>query len=271
MAKPTLQSTATARLRRTFHYPSDDDDDDASSDNNAPEVLDEQEQDSLIASLTSQNATRNARFRNALYAPPALASIPFFLLLLPSLLLFLLPSPSPFSSGPSSLLLSLLGLTSLSATTWLLHTLGVTETGFAALDGAGSSSSSSSSNNNKMMNNGRGIPILTGRRSLIGRGRGRRDDGLLGGGGARGVAMTGKSPLERHLPWLNVGLAVLALLVGILETSRTSAGASAGVNPVLLGGLPGLVYGVVVGAKVMMAGVDPERELSGLKYGYKGA
>jgi hypothetical protein len=39
----------------------------------------------------------------------------------------------------------------------------------------------------------------------------------------------------------------------------------------LLGALPGVVYAVVVGAKVMMAEVDPERELTKLKYGYKGA
>jgi hypothetical protein len=40
---------------------------------------------------------------------------------------------------------------------------------------------------------------------------------------------------------------------------------------VLLGALPGVVYAVVVGAKVVMAGVDPERELRGLRYSYKGA
>jgi hypothetical protein len=43
------------------------------------------------------------------------------------------------------------------------------------------------------------------------------------------------------------------------------------VNPLLLGALPGVVYASVIGAKVVMAGVDPERELRGLKYDYKGA
>lgn len=38
-----------------------------------------------------------------------------------------------------------------------------------------------------------------------------------------------------------------------------------------LGNLPGIVYAVVVVAKLMMASVDPERELGALKYGYKGA
>lgn len=96
------------------------------------------------------------------------------------------------------------------------------------------------------------------------RGRGRGND-ILGGGDQ--FDDMGRSPLERHLPLLNVGLAALALLTGVLEWARTRGG----VGPVLLGMLPGMVYAVVVGAKVMMAGVDPERELSGLKYGYKGA
>lgn len=35
--------------------------------------------------------------------------------------------------------------------------------------------------------------------------------------------------------------------------------------------LPGLVYGVVVLAKWVMGSVDPEGELSGLRYEFKGA
>jgi hypothetical protein len=70
-----------------------------------------------------------------------------------------------------------------------------------------------------------------------------------------------------------VGLAVLALLTGLLERVKMGQGSSSsgGVSPVLLGALPGVVYAVVVGAKVVMAGVDPERELRGLRYSYKGA
>jgi hypothetical protein len=64
---------------------------------------------------------------------------------------------------------------------------------------------------------------------------------------------------------------VLALLTGLLERVKMGQGSSGGVSPVLLGALPGVVYAVVVGAKVVMAGVDPERELRGLKYSYKGA
>lgn len=38
-----------------------------------------------------------------------------------------------------------------------------------------------------------------------------------------------------------------------------------------LGNLPTIVYVVTIIAKVVMASVDPERELEALKYGYKGA
>jgi hypothetical protein len=37
------------------------------------------------------------------------------------------------------------------------------------------------------------------------------------------------------------------------------------------GWLPAVVYGVVLLAKVIMGSVDPEAELGGLRYGYKGA
>jgi hypothetical protein len=58
----------------------------------------------------------------------------------------------------------------------------------------------------------------------------------------------------------------------VLERAKLGHGVTVtGVNPLLLGALPGVVYASVVGAKVVMAGVDPERELRGLKYDYKGA
>jgi len=69
---------------------------------------------------------------------------------------------------------------------------------------------------------------------------------------------------------LNVVLAALALLTGLLQRVKLGPQAT-GVNPLLLGALPGVVFAVIVGAKVAMAGIDPERELSGYKYGYKGA
>ena len=78
--------------------------------------------------------------------------------------------------------------------------------------------------------------------------------------------------MTQHLPHLNAALALLALFTGLLERFRLhDTAASAAVSPVLLGALPGVVYGVVTGAKVVMARVDPARELEGLRYGYKGA
>lgn len=100
----------------------------------------------------------------------------------------------------------------------------------------------------------------------MGMGMTRRNTGLLGGG-----EEDSKSPLERHLPWLNVGLAALALLTGFLEERARMMREGGGVSPLLLGALPGVVYAVIVGAKVVMAGVDPEGELGKLKYGFKGA
>ncbi|KAL1838338.1 hypothetical protein VTJ49DRAFT_2799 [Mycothermus thermophilus] len=115
-----------ARLRRTFHYPSSDDDDDASTPS-TPEFLDEQEQESLISTLTAQNHARNASHARLLFLLPALSTIPFLLRLC-----FLTPKDTR-STSPL-FLLPLLGLSSLLATTWLLARLEPTETGFAILD-----------------------------------------------------------------------------------------------------------------------------------------
>lgn len=65
-----------------------------------------------------------------------------------------------------------------------------------------------------------------------------------------------------------MGLCVLVLLTGLV------AGGAQGVNAVgkvYLAALPGVIYAATVAAKVVMAGVDPEGELGGLRYGYKGA
>lgn len=90
---------------------------------------------------------------------------------------------------------------------------------------------------------------------------------------------TPKSPLEKHLPFLNIGLCIILIMSGVLanragnedegrshDTHRHSQFGWLG-----LGNLPALVYAVVMIAKMVMASVDPERELGALKYGYKGA
>ena len=82
------------------------------------------------------------------------------------------------------------------------------------------------------------------------------------------------SPLEAWLPYLNVGLCVLVLLMGLVTGGGGSNGGSSGgvgLMKVYLAALPGVIYAATVVAKVVMAGVDPEGELGGLRYGYKGA
>ena len=258
MAKPTTG----ARLRKTFHYPSDDDDDNPSA-----EVLDEQgacahhfpprsivetrqnptnnsktEQETLITTLALQNTTRNKTTHRLLTAIPPLSSIPFLLALL-------LPPSSTSTTPTPSRLLSLLGLTSLLATAYTLHALDTTETGLSFLDNY----------HHHTQTTPKPKPTVIPRK--------KRKDGLLGSSAGKE-----KSPLTQHLPHLNTALAFLALITGLLERFRLSdTAASAAVSPVLLGALPGVVYGVVIGAKVVMAGVDPARELGGLRYGYKGA
>lgn len=241
------------------------------------------EQESLITTLAAQNEARNASFARLLPLLPLLASVPFLLgLLLPPRS----PSPSPTetttsppsaprpsssSSSSPSALLSLLALSSLLATGLLLARLGPTQTGFARLDGVRPAPAPAPA-----AAHGRGsgtatatTTTMTSRLRGWRRGRG-GPGGILGDdGGGRGQG----SPLERYLPYLNLVLAGLAFATGLLEQARRAGAgpAAPGVSPVLLGALPGVVYAAVVGAKVVMAGVDPEKELSGLRYGYKGA
>ncbi|KAK3297691.1 uncharacterized protein B0H64DRAFT_392802, partial [Chaetomium fimeti] len=240
-----------------------DDDDDASS---TAEILDEQEQETLITTLTTQNNARNATTHRLLYLLPTLSAIPFLLDL------FLPTTPTQTQTHthtqPHHRLLPLLGLSSLAATGWLLARLGVTETGFAGLDSGGSGSASGSGSSKKVDLGGAAAGLGgAGRGTAAAGGRRRTRHGILGAG----VGGEDRSPLEAYLPWLNAGLAVLALLTGLLLRVKLGTQAGGGVDPLLLGALPGVVLAVIVGAKVSMAGIDPERELSGYKYRYKGA
>lgn len=85
-----------------------------------------------------------------------------------------------------------------------------------------------------------------------------------------------KSPLEKHLPYLNVGLCIILILYGVL--ANRVGGNEDNVRYhrhqfgwLGLGNLPAIVYVVIVVAKMVMASVDPERELQNLRYEYKGA
>lgn len=76
----------------------------------------------------------------------------------------------------------------------------------------------------------------------------------------------GKSPLEAYLPYLNLALVGVLCLLGLVIRSD-----SASFGWIGMGNLPAIVYGVVLVSKMVMASVDPESELSSLKYEYKGA
>ncbi|KAJ6787000.1 hypothetical protein PWT90_07425 [Aphanocladium album] len=100
-------------------------------------------------------------------------------------------------------------------------------------------------------------------------------DAWAGTGGAAGA----RSPLDQNLPYLNALLAALLAFWGgaVAYRARHFDGAPAVEDgggalawPIMCN-LPAGVYGVVLLAKVVMAGVDPEKELSALRYDYKGA
>lgn len=75
-----------------------------------------------------------------------------------------------------------------------------------------------------------------------------------------------KSPLEVYLPYLNLGLGAMLVLMTWAVDRSGKATVWAG-----MGYLPLVVYAVVLASKMVMSGVDPEKELSALKYDYKGA
>ncbi|CAK7209361.1 hypothetical protein SBRCBS47491_000417 [Sporothrix bragantina] len=216
-----LGNTDTARLRRAFPYAADDDD---HSDDH--EVLDEEEQDTLIQSLVEKNQQRNEQFRQLLLAVPALAAVPFLMACFRS-------------SSPSTAMVSLIGISSLAATAYLVYRQAPTKTGILLLDvwsgadvkGKGPAAATAFS-----------LPDWSTRRP---------------------------PPLDQHLPHLNLGLCAVLLLSIFLP--RGGAGVSSNTPYQLLGSLPAAVYGVVLISKVTMAGVDPERELNKLRYEYKGA
>lgn len=228
--------TTTARLRRTFAYPTDD-----SSTSATPEALDEDEQETLIATLATQNETRNAQFRYLLFALPTLSAIPH--------LIHLLTLHHPQAS--------LLALTSLASTAWLLYSLPPAQTGISFIDALSPTQPGSSG-------------LLSedededgpSRRSYTYSTRRRRRASSFSLSTRAGLHRT---PLEQWLPYLNLGLCGVLFVIGILKGARNGSGS------LVADLLPGMVYAVVLAAKMVMGGVDPEGELGGLRYEYKGA
>lgn len=160
---------------------------------------------------------------------PGLAAIPFLI--------------ACFTYGsPSTAIVSLLGISSLAATAFLVHQQTPTKTGIRVLDAWSGADIK-----------GKGREVAPAFRLSDWSGAGGRPP-----------------PLEQYLPFLNMGLCAMLLLSLFLPRGASSA-ATLGTPYQLLGSLPAAVYGVVLLSKVTMAGVDPERELNRLRYEYKGA
>ncbi|TFA98735.1 hypothetical protein CCMA1212_009557 [Trichoderma ghanense] len=203
------------------------------SDSDTPEAMDEQEQDNLIQTLTAQNTSQNTTTAQTLILLPLLSTIAYIRPLL----------------DPATASFALFCLTSLLATAFLLYRLPPTQTGITIVDDWASGSTSKRN-------------IASAHSSL----RQQRDQSLRGILGTK-AQVEMRSPLERTLPYLNLGLVVLLSLMGLVRGEQRGGG----FGWVSMGNVPGLVYSVAITAKIVMAGVDPERELSGLRYGYKGA
>lgn len=178
------------------------------------------EQESYIKRLADTNRAQNAQTALLLLVAPLLASIPY----LPSLF-----SPSPLPS--------ILALSSLLSTAYLLRRLPPSVTGIYPLD-------------------------------------------VWAGTGGLAPAFASPSPLDANLPYLNALLCLLLAFWGGAVAYKASHFDEAPPPMRSLHGplawpvmcnLPAFVYALVLVAKVLMAGVDPERELSGLRYDYRGA
>ncbi|KAI1855150.1 hypothetical protein JX266_000015 [Neoarthrinium moseri] len=248
-----IQQTRT-RLRRTFAYPADESafDDAADDDDDGAPALDETEQDELISALSTANHGTNAQFRLLLLALPAVSAVPYALAL-----------ADPRAQGLSRTA-AVLALTSLASTAGLLWGRPAGTTGIGPLDrwAAGAPGAEDTLHGDH------------GARAASTRRRSRRDSFSL----PQAVPLAdGHGPLGTWLPYLNLGLCALLVLMGLLGAGTAAGrGAAAGAVPrswghVGLPYLPAVIYAVVLLANVVMGGVDPERELSGLKYEYKGA
>ena len=203
------------------------------------------EQEKLIDELTELNQTRNAQFRIALLTLPGVSFLPYL--------------PALFRQH--TFLPSILALTSLASTTYLLLRLPPGVTGISFLDRLSQPKTPPPNRNPEILedydNTGPSMSMRSRRRSAAAFG---------GSQGARPFAVSDpRSPLETYLPYLNAGLYLVLALLGL----------SAKLGPVFggvgLGNLPGIVLLVVVVAKMVMGTVDPEKELAALKYEFKGA
>ncbi|CAG8953729.1 hypothetical protein HYFRA_00006618 [Hymenoscyphus fraxineus] len=215
----------TTRLRKAFRYHSSDEDSD-------PEAMDEEEQDRLIRTLHLQNETLNKTYTRILLTLPLVATSPYLLSFSHLTTFSTSTSTPPF--------LSLLCLTSLLSTAYLVLTLPPEKTGFPYLDTPSSSAQVQSPKSRAEKLKSRDVD--------------------------------GEGPIRQWLPVLNVLLCGVLLLLGRLAGGRSERrGGEEAAWELIFCGLPAGIYGIVLCGKWVMASVDPERELGELRYGYKGA
>ncbi|KAI1737090.1 hypothetical protein F4680DRAFT_429329 [Xylaria scruposa] len=271
--------SATTRLRRTFAYPSDTTttspsssryQSDVDSDTDGP-ALDEQEQEELIQSLVQQNAKRNAQFRIFLLSLPALSTIPYLLVLFGGIAGFVSKDPGGRGRGrrgsAADIWIAILALSSLASTAWTLWSLPPGVTGIRFLDAwVGSSKDDDGTSTSTPGGGGGGGGGGLGPMGANARRRRRASAGSH----SFFWSQHHRSPLQQYLPFLNVALCSLLILAGFLSSSQRSA-AHQHWGHVGLANLPALIYVVVLVAKMLMGSIDPERELSALRYDYKGA
>ncbi|KHN98306.1 uncharacterized protein MAM_04067 [Metarhizium album ARSEF 1941] len=162
------------------------------------------------------------------------ASFAAALLVLPAL--SAVPYVALLLRGPPHPLLAILSLTSLLSTCYTLYKLPPSETGIAPLDAWIQRAD---------------VPAASETVRRLKR-----------------AAAADKSPLEVYLPYLNCVLASLLVVMGLVAGRGQGDASFAWIG---MGNLPAIVYGAVLAAKVVMGGVNPERELTSLRYALKGA
>ncbi|KAF7953172.1 hypothetical protein EAE96_006388 [Botrytis aclada] len=150
----------TSRLRKTFRYPTDND-----SDDSLPEALDEEEQDNLIQHLATLHTQYNTIYTRFLLCLPLISIIPYLLTLF----------------SPTTSLLSILSITSLLSTAFLIYSLPPEKTSISLLDKINQPSKDSPRSKIKVL----------------------------------GANSVDNGPLQTYLPILNL---VLSLILGILGT-----------------------------------------------------
>ncbi|PBP20488.1 hypothetical protein BUE80_DR008841 [Diplocarpon rosae] len=148
----------SAKLRKTFRYPSDD-----NSEDETHEVMDEEEQDSLIQKMQEDNAKRNKQYNTALFLFTLVANLPYM--------------PTLFVRQTA--LLSLLSISSLLSTLYLIYCSPPGKTGIAFLDNINMPSTPQS---------------MTARK--------------------RAMLQATDGPIKQYLPYLNTGLCFILIALG---------------------------------------------------------